>query len=133
MGNAGGLGGGGLGAGGLGGPGGMSDIGAFTREQARQNSQGPLHASPTGIANANENSVLAGTTGGRPLTGISTGMQVMKDGTQVGTVTRVVTNNQGIIVRVLIQGTNGRTYSLSPSSLSLTGGILTTTALLRGI
>ena len=137
MGNPGGMSGmhgGGAGAGNAGGmSGGLSDIGAQTREQARVNSQGSLHASPTGIAHANPNSVLAGTSGGTTLTGITTGMALMQNGTQVGAVTRVVTNNHGVIVRVLVQGTNGRIYSLSPNSLSLTGGTLTTTAMLRGI
>jgi hypothetical protein len=111
--------------------GGMNDIGTLTRDQARMNSQGPANASPTGIAHANSNSVLAGTSGGTVLTGVTSGMALMQNGTQVGTVQRVVTNGQGVITRVLVTGTNGRTFSLSPSSLSLTGGVLTTTATLR--
>jgi hypothetical protein len=113
--------------------GGMSDIGVQTRDAARVNSQGPVHASPMGIARANSNSVLAGTSSGTTLTGLTTGMPLMRNGTQVGSVTRVLTNGQGVITRVLVQGTNGRIYSLSPRSLSLIGGILTTTRTLRGI
>lgn len=99
--------------------------------QARINSQGPAHASATGIAHANSHSVLAGgsTT---TLTGVSVGMPLLSNGTQVGTVYRVVTAN-GVVTRVLVQGTNGRIYSLSPSSLTASGGSLTTTASLRGI
>jgi len=99
--------------------------------QARINSQGPAHASATGIAHANSHSVLAGgsTT---TLTGVSVGMPLLSNGTQVGTVYRVVTAN-GVVTRVLVQGTNGRIYSLSPSSLKASGGSLTTTASLRGI
>jgi len=99
--------------------------------QARINSQGPAHASATGIAHANSHSVLAGgsTT---TLTGVSVGMPLLSNGTQVGTVYRVVTGN-GTIRRVLVQGTNGRIYSLSPSSLVASGGSLTTTAPLRGL
>jgi len=99
--------------------------------QARINSQGPAHASATGIAHANSHSVLAGgsTT---TLTGVSVGMPLLSKGTQVGTVYRVVTAN-GVVTRVLVQGTNGRIYSLSPSSLTASGGSLTTTASLRGI
>ena len=99
--------------------------------QARVNSQGPMHASATGIAHANSHSVLAGgsTTA---LTGVSVGMPLYSNGTQVGTVYRIVTAN-GVITRVLVQGTNGRVYSLAPSTLTASGGSVTTSATLRGI
>jgi len=100
--------------------------------QARANSQGPLHASATGIAHANSHSVLAGASTGTTLTGISVGMPLLSNGTQVGTVYRVVTAN-GVITRVLVQASNGRIYSLAPSSLTASGGNLTTTATLRGM
>jgi hypothetical protein len=100
--------------------------------QARLNSQGPVHASATGIAHANSHSVLAGAAGGTALTGVSVGMPLVSNGTQVGTVYRVVTAN-GTITRVLVQGTNGRIYSLAPATLTASGGSLTTTATLRGI
>ena len=102
-----------------------------TMGQGRLNSQGAAHASATGIAHANQHSVLAGgsTT---TVSGVSVGMPLMKNGTQVGTVYRVVTAN-GTIRRVLVQGTNGRIYSLSPSALVASGGALTTTAPLRGM
>jgi hypothetical protein len=109
----------------------MNDIGTLTRDQARMNSQGPANASSTGIAHANKNSVLSGTSGGTALTGVTAGMALMQNGSQLGTVQRVVTNGRGVITRVLVTGTNGRTYSLSPGSLSLNGGVLTTTATLR--
>jgi hypothetical protein len=99
--------------------------------QGRVNSQGPTHASATGIAHANQHSVLAGGTVTTP-SGISVGMPLFKNGTQVGTVSRVITAN-GTIRRVLVQGTNGRTFSLSPSMLTASGGTLTTTAPLRGM
>lgn len=96
------------------------------------NSQGPANASPTGVAHANSNSVLSGTTsGGTTLTGITTGMALMQGTTQVGTVQRIVTNGNGVITRVMVTGTNGRTYSLSPGSLTFSGGVLSTTATLR--
>lgn len=99
--------------------------------QARLNSQGPAHASATGIAKANAHSVLAsGST--TALTGVSVGMPLFSNGTQVGTVYRVVTAN-GVITRVLVQGTNGRIYSLAPNTLTAAGGSVTTTATLRGI
>jgi hypothetical protein len=100
--------------------------------QGRMNSQGPMHASATGIAHANQHSVLAGASTGTRLTGVSVGMPLLSNGTQVGTVYRVVTAN-GVIQRVLVQGTNGRIYSLAPSTLTASGGSITTTASLRGI
>jgi len=99
--------------------------------QARLNSQGPAHASATGIAHANSHSVLAGGSA-TALTGVSVGMPLISNGTQVGTVYRVVTAN-GVITRVLVQGTNGRIYSLAPSALTASGGSVTTTTTLRGI
>ena len=103
-----------------------------TMNRGRLNSQGAAHASATGIAHANQHSVLAGASTGTTLTGVSVGMPLMKNGTQVGTVYRVVTAN-GTVRRVLVQGTNGRIYSLSPSALVASGGALTTTAPLRGM
>lgn len=99
--------------------------------QARLNSQGPLHASAVGIAHANQHSVLSGAST-TSLTGVSVGMPLFSNGTQVGTVYRVVTAN-GIVTRVLVQGTNGRIYSLSPRTLTAPGGSITTTATLRGM
>lgn len=98
--------------------------------QARLNSQGPLHASATGIAHANSHSVLAGGST-RTITGVSVGMPLYSNGAQVGTVYRIVTAN-GVITRVLVQGTNGRIYSLAPNTLTASGGSLTTSAPLRG-
>jgi hypothetical protein len=99
--------------------------------RGRMNSQGPAHASATGIAHANQHSVLAGAAV-TTTTGISVGMPLFRNGTQVGTVSRVITAN-GTIRRVLVQGLNGRTFSLSPSMLTASGGTLTTTAPLRGM
>jgi len=90
-----------------------------------------MHASATGIAHANSHSVLAGGSGAA-LSGVSVGMPFYSNGTQVGTVYRVVTAN-GTITRVLVQGTNGRIYSLAPSTLTASGGSVSTTASLRGI
>jgi hypothetical protein len=98
--------------------------------QGRLNSQGLAHASATGIAHANQHSVLAGAST-TALTGVSVGMPLFSNGAQVGTVTRVVTAN-GMIQRVLVQGTNGRIYSLVPSSLTAANGSLMTNASLRG-
>lgn len=98
--------------------------------QRRANSQGAIHASATGIAHANSHSVLSGGTTGTALTGVSVGMPLISNGTQVGTVYRVVTAN-GVIRRVLVQGMNGHIYSLAPSTLMASGGSLMTNASLR--
>lgn len=98
----------------------------------RVNSQGPEHASATGIAHASSHSVLAGASTTTPLTGVSVGMPLFQNGVQVGTVTRVITAD-GMIRRVFVQGTNGRTFSLSPNMLTASGGTLVTTARLRGM
>ena len=102
-----------------------------TKGGRRLNSQGPVHASATGIARANSRSVLAGSTA-TALTGVSVGMPLFRNGTQLGTVYRVVTAN-GRIVRVFVQGTNGRIYSLSPRTLTASSGTVSTSVSLRGM
>jgi sporulation protein YlmC with PRC-barrel domain len=97
--------------------------------QGRANSQGPLHASATGIAHANSHSVLATAAGGLALSGITSGTAVFNSsGTQVGTVSRVFTTRSGTITRLQVRGTNGRLYTYSSSAFSLNGGNLTTSA-----
>jgi hypothetical protein len=134
MGNAGGLGGTMGNAGGMGHAGGLgtgnAGIGMLTRDDARINSQGAANASATGIAHANANSVLAGTSTGSTLA-VTTGMPVLQNGIEIGTVQRVITNNHGVIVRVLVRSMTGQMFSLSPNSLALSGTTLTTTAMLR--
>jgi hypothetical protein len=134
MGNAGGLGGTMGHAGGMGNAGGLgignAGIGTLTRDDARINSQGAANASATGVAHANSNSVLAGTSGGTSLA-VTAGMPVLQNGIEIGTVQRVIANNHGVIVRVLVRGMNGQLFSLSPTSLAVAGTTLTTTAMLR--
>jgi sporulation protein YlmC with PRC-barrel domain len=158
MGNAGGLG-GGMGAGmggGIGNAGGMGNsFGIQTRDASRINSQGPNYASPTGIAHANQNSVLAGTnttttTSSRlstmfpgthttttvtsgTLSGLTTGMTLTSNGTAVGTVQQIRTTGNGSVSVVIVQGTNGGFYAVPANKLNLSGGTLTTTARLNGI
>jgi hypothetical protein len=99
---------------------------------ALQNSQGPANASPTGISHANQNSVLArGAVSGTStsLSGLTTGQTVQNStGTSVGTVSQVITGSDGSIRAVVVTGTNGQTYRLPPSSLSVSGGVVTTTS-----
>jgi hypothetical protein len=99
--------------------------------QARLVGHSAAHSFDTGTAHANRHSVLYnGST--MAVMGVSVGMPLFSNGAQVGTVYPVITAN-GVISRVLVQGTNGRIYSLAPSTLTASGGSVTTTATLRGI
>lgn len=142
-GNAGGFGAGGpngmCNAGGMGMPGGMNDMGVTTRDSARMNSQGPANASPTGIANANANSVLfPGTTATNmvasgALAGLTTGTTLMSNGQAVGTVQQIRTTGQGSVAVVIVKGTNGHLYAIPANKLTFSSGTLSTTARLNGI
>lgn len=104
-----------------------------TAGQGRVNSQGPLHASATGIAHASSNSVLnVGPVTMGALAGLASGATVQFNGNAVGTVQRVITSSDGTVRRVLVTDTNGRTVSLSPDTLSYSGGVLTTTSFRGG-
>jgi hypothetical protein len=98
--------------------------------QATVNSQGPANASPTGIAHANSNSVLArGAVASSTLPGLTTGLVVNNSsGTQVGTVSRVITGPNDTIRAVVVTDSSGKTYTLAPSSLSISGSVVTTTS-----
>ena len=107
-----------------------TDVTDGTNTQATTNSQGPAHESTTGISHANEHSVLAsGAVASTALPGLTSGLVVNNSsGTQVGTVTQVVTGTDGSIRTVVVTGTDGKTYRLAPSTLSISGNIVTTTS-----
>lgn len=96
---------------------------------ALQNSEGPANASPTGISHANQNSVLArGAVSASSLQGLNTGMTVNSStGTSIGTVSRIITGPNNTIRAVVVTSSTGQTYTLPPSSLSISGGVVTTT------
>jgi len=125
---------------------------------ARMNSMGLENASPTGIDHANPNSALGSSTTANvrtdtpagmdrmfpgtkgtssvrtgSLTGLSTGMTVASNGTNVGTVQQIRTSNDGTVRVVVIRGTNGQMFAIPASKLTLANGTLTTTARLNGI
>lgn len=102
-----------------------------TAAGARANSQGPAHASATGIAHANMNSVLSGTTiVAGPLTGLVAGANVVgANGLSVGTVARIVASPDGTVRNVLVRSPDGRIIPLSASSLQLSGSTLTALSL----
>lgn len=107
-----------------------TDTNFSTNSQATVHSQGPSHASATGIAHANDNSVLArGAVSSTTLNGLATNMTVNNStGTQVGTVTQIITGPNNTIRAVVVTSSSGKTYTLPASSLSISGGVVTTTS-----
>ena len=107
---------------------------SYVAPAARAKSQGPMHASATGIAHANSHSVLKGTTVvGGSLDGLTKGMTVVDaNGNTVGTVSRINAASGGRVVNVLVKSsTTHRTIPLSPTKMSVSGGVATTTSLRR--
>lgn len=101
-----------------------------TNSPALQNSQGPAHASPNGISHANQNSVLArGAVSSTTLPGLTTGLTVNNSsGTQVGTVSQVITGPNNMIRGVVVTTSSGQTVTLPASSLTISGSVVTTTS-----
>jgi hypothetical protein len=92
-------------------------------------SQGPNHASTTGIAHASSHSVLAaGAVAAAALPGLTTGVTVQSStGTTLGTVSQIVTDTSGNIRLVIVTSPTGGTIRLMPRTLTMESGILTTT------
>jgi hypothetical protein len=88
-----------------------------------------MHASPTGIAHANFHSVLAGrTVVSGSLAGLTTGLTVnTTGGTTLGRVSQIVTDSSGNVRLVIVTSSTGQTFRLAPTSLTLSGGVVTTT------
>ena len=107
-----------------------TDTNFSTNSQATAHSQGPSHASPTGVAHASDNSVLArGAVSSTTLNGLATNMTVNNStGTQIGTVTQIITGPNNTIRAVVVTSSTGKTYTLPASSLSISGGVVTTTS-----
>ena len=95
-----------------------------------QKSQGPAHASPVGLAHANENSVLAsGSVAAATLPGLNTGLAVKStSGTSLGTISRVITGPDGSIRLIEVTSPGGATLRFPANSLSISGGVVTTTS-----
>jgi hypothetical protein len=95
--------------------------GKQTREQARQNSQGPANANARGIERSNENSVLKGN--------VQPGMMVHdKKGKMIGRVKEVRTSPTGVVVAivvVLVVQINGTSQiTLTPGSFTIVNNII---------
>jgi hypothetical protein len=106
-----------------------SSTNVAANSQARFHSQALYHASPTGIAHANSHSVLAsGVVVSGALAGLTTGLTVKNSaGTTLGTVSQLVTGSDGLVRLVIVTSPTGQTFRLIPSTLTLSGGIVTTT------
>jgi len=107
---------------------------ANINSNATLNSQGPAHASVTGIAHASPNSVLArGAVSATSLPGLTAGLTVQNSGgTNIGTVSQIVTGPDGSIRAVIVTSPTGQTFRLPPSSLSISGSVVTTTSTIVG-
>jgi len=91
-------------------------------------SQGPNHASTTGIANANSRSVLgSGAVSPTTLPGLTTGLNVQNSGgTTIGQISQIVTDSSGNIRLVIVtDSTTGQTFRLAPSTLMISGTTVT--------
>lgn len=97
---------------------------------ARVNSQGPANAAINGVAHANQHSVLAnGAVPATTLPGLTTGLTVNNSaGASVGTVSRVVTGTDGTIRMVIVTSSTGQTFRLPANTLTISGGVVTTTS-----
>jgi sporulation protein YlmC with PRC-barrel domain len=91
-------------------------------------SQGPNHASTTGIAHANSHSVLAGgAVASTALPGLATGLTVQSStGTTLGTVTQVVTDSSGNVRLVVVTSPTGEIFRLAPTTLTMNGDVVVT-------
>ena len=98
--------------------------------QGAVHSQALQHASPTAIAHANSNSVLArGAVSSSTLSGLNTGLTVeTSSGTTLGTVSQIITGPNNTVRAVVVTSATGQTYTLPANSLSVSGGIVTTTS-----
>lgn len=102
-----------------------------TSLSARANSQGVMHASFRSIERASPRSALArGAVQASVLPGLDTGLTVKGNGgATIGTVSRIVTGTDGKIRLVVATSPTGRTIRLLPNTLSISGGVVTTTML----
>lgn len=88
-------------------------------------------ASTNAVGHANTHSSLArGAVSADTLTGLNVGTAVQANGTTLGNVSQIVTGPDGSIRLVIVTSTTThQTYRIAPSSLSLSGGVWTTTSM----
>ena len=94
-------------------------------------SQSLMHASLTAISRASPRSALARASVPRAaLPGLATGLTVKGNGgTTIGTVSRIVTGTDGRIRLLVATSSSGRTIRIAPNTLSISGGVVTTTSI----
>ena len=94
-------------------------------------SQALMHASLTAIAHASPRSALArASVPTSALPGLTTGLTVKgSGGATIGTVSRIVTGTDGRIRLLVATSSSGRTVRLAPNTLSISGGVVTTSSI----
>jgi hypothetical protein len=104
--------------------------GRIRRDEARVRSRAPLRASARARTRANANSVIYGTSVGAAAA-LRSGMLVRDtNGVTIGTVSRVNVDGDGRIRNVLVRSADRtRTIPLSPTVLSVSGDVVTSTRL----
>jgi hypothetical protein len=115
-------------------PGENSAAAANADAPAGANSQGSANANLEAVSTANANSALAaGAVPSTALPGLTTGLSVKTSaGASLGTVSQVVTGEDGSIRLVVVTAADGRTYRLMPDQLSIAGGVVTTSQAVSG-
>ncbi len=122
------------GGGGGGGIGHGNDVGAASGN-AGANRQGPSHAATEAGLNANAHAGLAGASKGVQIPGLTKGMTLTDStGAAVGTITKVNRSAGGVVRAVLVTpaastGLHRHTVPIRPDTITLTGGVATTTTL----
>jgi len=101
---------------------------------AAQNSRALQHASPTGIAYASENSVLSrGSTAATNLPGLATNLTVQNSSGTLGTISKIIYGPDNTTIRaVVVTSSTGQTYTLPANTLTISNGVVTTTATTGG-
>lgn len=126
--------GGGMGAG-IGGGMGHSNVSGTPNGNAGDNSQGASHAATEAGLNANAHAGLAGASKGVQIPGLTKGMTLTDStGAVIGTISKVNRSSGGVVRTVLVSpdastGLHRHTVPIRPDTISLTGGVATTTTL----
>lgn len=91
--------------------------------------QGSMKTSPTGAASATEHAGPTSATAPESLSGLKTGLMVKdSSGATIGTVSKVEKTKAGKVRNVMVSSADGKTIHLAPSTLSVSGDVVTTTS-----
>jgi hypothetical protein len=113
----------------------QTNPGSTVRDDARANRQGPANAADPALQNANPNAALTPgqSAASASLSTLTEGMTVQSStGTSLGTISRIERSSDGTVRAILLArpGQNGL-VRIDPSTLSISGTTVTTTATLR--